>query len=72
MRVKRRQKNERQLELKNRFAQFKQQRCLQFKNRNLFVKNLRELIDETSLKEIFSVFGDVASAKVMRENGSFK
>ncbi|KAJ1697744.1 hypothetical protein LUZ63_006256 [Rhynchospora breviuscula] len=42
-------------------------------NNNLYLKNLEENVTDDDLKELFSVFGTVTSAKVMREpNGRSK
>lgn len=59
-------KIQRQTLLKSRFEKHKREIQQQTKNRNLFVKNFNQNITEEKLEELFSKFGNITSAKVMK------
>jgi polyadenylate-binding protein len=65
-------KAERQLELKRKFEQLKTERLIRYQGVNLYVKNLDDTIDDETLRENFSAFGTITSAKVMLEDGRSK
>jgi polyadenylate-binding protein len=63
-------KAERQKELTLQFERMKLDRHKQFAGANLYIKNLADTIDDEALKEKFSPFGEITSARIMRdENG---
>jgi len=61
-------KAERENELKQKFEQIKQDRISKYQGVNLYVKNLDDTIDDDKLKESFAVYGQITSAKVMRDD----
>ncbi|KAG8519706.1 Polyadenylate-binding protein 1-like [Galemys pyrenaicus] len=63
---------ERQNELKRRFEQIKQDRLNRYQGVNLYVKNLDDSIDDEKLREEFSPYGVITSAKVMTEGSQSK
>lgn len=65
-------KNERQVELKRRFEQLKNERLSRYQGINLYVKNLDDSIDDERLRKEFQQFGNITSAKVMLEDGRSK
>merc|ERR1719171_1912484 len=58
-------KRDRERELREKFEKIKLERASKFTGVNLFVKNLDDLIDDDKLREAFSSFGTITSAKVM-------
>lgn len=65
-------KAERQMELKKKFEQMKLERMSRYQGVNLYVKNLDDSIDDERLRQEFSPFGTITSAKVMTEEGRSK
>ncbi|GAB0094263.1 Polyadenylate-binding protein [Sergentomyia squamirostris] len=65
-------KAERQMELKRRFEQIKNERLSRSQGVNLYVKNLDDTIDDEILRKEFTQFGTITSAKVMMEEGRSK
>ncbi|KAM9838558.1 polyadenylate-binding protein 1A-like isoform 1-T1 [Aulostomus maculatus] len=65
-------KVERQMELRRKFEQMKQDRMTRYQGVNLYVKNLDDGIDDERLRKEFSPFGTITSAKVMTEGGRSK
>nr|NP_001088471.1 uncharacterized protein LOC495336 [Xenopus laevis]AAH84798.1 LOC495336 protein [Xenopus laevis] len=64
-------KEERQEELKLRLEKQKAERRSKYvSNVNLYVKNLDDEIDDERLKEIFSKYGPISSAKVMTDSNN--
>nr|XP_021491999.1 polyadenylate-binding protein 1-like [Meriones unguiculatus] len=63
---------ERQSELKRRFEQMKQKRQNHYQGVNLYVKNLDDSINDERLREVFSAYGVITSAKVMTESSHSK
>lgn len=57
-------KAERQAELKNKFEKLKAERIQRYQGVNLYVKNLDDSITDDVLREHFSQFGTITSAKV--------
>jgi len=60
-------KAERQAELKHKFDRMKQERIQRYQGVNLYVKNLDDSITDDLLREHFSQFGSITSAKVMTD-----
>lgn len=65
-------KAERQMELKKKFEAMKMERMSRYQGVNLYVKNLDDSIDDERLREEFSPYGTITSAKVMCEEGRSK
>merc|ERR1719281_1721544 len=65
-------KAERQAELKKKFEALKMERLNRYQGVNLYVKNLDDTIDDDKLRQEFSPFGTITSAKVMAEEGRSK
>lgn len=61
-------KEEREKELRDRFEQLKVERQKKYAGVNLYVKNLSDEIDDDRLREEFTKFGNITSAKVMRDS----
>jgi polyadenylate-binding protein len=62
-------KAERSAELKKRFDAMKMERMTRYQGVNLYVKNLDDTIDDEKLRQEFTPFGTITSAKVMCEEG---
>lgn len=65
-------KAERQMELKKKFEMMKMERISKYQGVNLYVKNLDDTIDDERLRQEFTPFGTITSAKVMTEEGRSK
>ena len=70
-------KAERQMYLESQFEKKKIERINRYQGVNLYVKNLDDTIDDARLREEFSAYGTITSAKVMMDNrgnskGKFK
>ena len=63
-------KAERQAELKEKFEKIKSERLSRYHGVNLYVKNLDDTIGDDKLREEFSAFGNITSAKVLRHINS--
>jgi len=61
-------KHERENELRQKAEQLKLERIQKYQGLNLYVKNLDDEIDDEKLKQIFSKFGTITSAKVVTAN----
>lgn len=61
-------KAERQQELKKKFEILKMERMNKYQGVNLYVKNLDDGIDSDKLREAFSKFGNITSARVMEDD----
>jgi len=59
-------KAERQAELKEKFEKIKSERLSRYHGVNLYVKNLDDTITDDKLRDEFSSFGNITSAKVLR------
>ncbi|GLJ36767.1 hypothetical protein SUGI_0740600 [Cryptomeria japonica] len=60
-------KSERESELKGKYEQMLKERIEKLQGVNLYLKNLDDSIDDEKLRELFSVFGNITSCKVMRD-----
>ncbi|KAG9066797.1 Protein phosphatase PP2A regulatory subunit B [Linnemannia hyalina] len=60
-------KGEREEELKKQYEQQKMEKLSKYQGVNLYVKNLDDEIDDEKLRQEFSVYGVITSAKVMRD-----
>ena len=58
-------KAESQMDLKSQFEKEKSERTICYQSINLYVNNLDETIDDRRLREEFSAYGTITSAKVM-------
>jgi polyadenylate-binding protein len=66
-------KAEREKELRDKFEHLKQERQKKYAGVNLYIKNLADEITEERLKQEFSKFGSITSAKIMVDgNGKNK
>lgn len=66
-------KVERQSELKRKYEALKMERMQRYQGVNLYVKNLDDTLDDEQLRQEFTKYGIITSAKVMRdENGRSK
>jgi len=64
-------KKERQIELANRYEANKEERRNTYQGVNVYVKNLDDSITDEQLSELFSKYGTITSAKVMKDaNGT--
>jgi len=63
-------KAERQAELRDRFERLKLERINRYQGVNLYVKNLDDVIDDERLRKEFATYGNITSAKVMRDEAS--
>lgn len=61
-------KAERELELKQKFEQMKQEQMAKFQGVNLYVKNLDDDFDDEKLRGVFTPFGTITSCKVMKDS----
>lgn len=59
-------KSEREEELRRQYEDAKMEKLNKYQGVNLYVKNLDDDVDDDQLREIFSVYGVITSAKVMR------
>ena len=60
-------KHERAEELRKQYAQAKQEKLNKYQGVNLFVKNIADEVDDEMLREKFSDFGTITSAKIMTD-----
>ncbi|XP_071091576.1 uncharacterized protein [Haliotis cracherodii] len=65
-------KAEVQAEMKDKFEKMKIERTNPYQGMNLYVKNLDDVVDDERLRNEFSQFGTITSARVMREGGRSK
>merc|ERR1719198_2299575 len=61
-------KRDRERELREKFEALKVERANKFTGVNLFVKNLDDAVDDEKLREAFTPFGTISSAKVMSDD----
>lgn len=59
-------RTEREQELRQKHEQIKQELANKYQGVNLYIKNLEDEIDDAKLLEIFSPYGTITSAKVMK------
>lgn len=60
-------KTERVRELKNRRDQQNAERVSKYQGMNLYVKNIADTITDEQFKEVFAPYGNITSAKIMRD-----
>jgi polyadenylate-binding protein len=60
-------KHEREEELRRQYEAARLEKASKYQGVNLYVKNLADDIDDEKLRELFSTFGTITSAKVMRD-----
>jgi len=65
-------KQERAAELRNQFEMQKQERIQKFQGVNLYVKNLDDTVDDDKLREAFTQYGTITSAKIMSDGDKSK
>lgn len=61
-------KAERESELKQKFEQIKMEHLQKYQGVNLYIKNLEDDFDDDKLRGIFTGYGTITSAKIMRDN----
>merc|ERR1739838_1122424 len=65
-------KQERATELRTQFEQQKQARIEKYIGVNLYVKNLDDTVDDNKLREAFTSYGTITSAKIMSDGDKSK
>jgi polyadenylate-binding protein len=66
-------KSERVDDLSKKFEQMRIERASKYQGVNLYIKNLDDTVDEDKLKQLFSAYGAITSAKIMTdEKGASK
>lgn len=63
-------KAERQAELKRKYEALKMERMQRYQGVNLYVKNLDDNLDDEQLRQEFAKYGNITSAKVMRDENN--
>ena len=63
-------KHEREEELRKQHEAARVEKATKYQGVNLYVKNLADNIDDDKLRDIFTPFGTISSAKVMRDTGA--
>ncbi|KAJ3217706.1 Protein phosphatase PP2A regulatory subunit B [Dinochytrium kinnereticum] len=58
-------KAEREEELRRQYEKIREEKLNKYQGVNLYIKNLDDTIDDEKLREVFSVYGVITSAKVM-------
>ena len=61
-------KNEREEELRHQYEQAKLEKLSKYQGVNLYVKNLDDDVDDDRIRQEFSVYGVITSAKIMRDD----
>ena len=61
-------KNEREQELRRQYEQARLEKLSKYQGVNLYIKNLDDDVDDDKLRQEFSVYGNITSAKVMRDD----
>jgi polyadenylate-binding protein len=60
-------KHEREEELRKQYEQQRMEKVAKYQGVNLYIKNLADEVDDEELRELFTPFGTITSAKVMRD-----
>ncbi|OCT45033.1 Polyadenylate-binding protein, cytoplasmic and nuclear [Cladophialophora carrionii] len=60
-------KHEREEELRKQYEAARMEKASKYQGVNLYVKNLTDDVDDDKLRDLFSSYGTITSAKVMRE-----
>ncbi|KAL4810796.1 hypothetical protein BDV18DRAFT_128034 [Aspergillus unguis] len=60
-------KHEREEELRKQYEAARMEKASKYQGVNLYVKNLTDDVDDEKLRELFSTYGTITSAKVMRD-----
>ncbi|KAI1363385.1 hypothetical protein F5Y08DRAFT_241247 [Xylaria arbuscula] len=60
-------KHEREEELRKSYEAARQEKANKYQGVNLYIKNLDDEVDDDKLRQMFSEFGPITSAKVMRD-----
>lgn len=63
-------KHEREEELRKSYEAARQEKANKYQGVNLYIKNLEDEVDDDKLRQMFSEFGPITSAKVMRETNA--
>ena len=63
-------KHEREEELRKQYEAARMEKASKYQGVNLYVKNLTDDVDDEKLRELFSSYGTITSAKVMRDSVS--
>ncbi|KAL1957442.1 hypothetical protein VTO42DRAFT_6010 [Malbranchea cinnamomea] len=63
-------KHEREEELRKQYEAARQEKASKYQGVNLYIKNLTDDIDDEKLREMFSPYGTITSAKVMRDTST--
>lgn len=61
-------KHEREEELRKQYEAARMEKANKYQGVNLYVKNLSDDVDDDKLRELFSSYGTITSAKVMRDS----
>ncbi|KAJ1554199.1 Protein phosphatase PP2A regulatory subunit B [Nowakowskiella sp. JEL0078] len=60
-------KTEREEELRKQYERIREEKLNKYQGVNLYIKNLDDTIDDEKLRQEFSVYGSITSAKIMRD-----
>ncbi|KAJ1569523.1 Protein phosphatase PP2A regulatory subunit B [Nowakowskiella sp. JEL0078] len=63
-------KTEREEELRKQYERIREEKLNKYQGVNLYIKNLDDTIDDEKLRQEFSVYGSITSAKIMRDEKS--